>query len=386
MSACNGSQRLFINKRLTEVSLLIVVGIAIFMIMFYQDYLSGLQSERKQQTRQLSTVALGVVEYFHSLEMTGELSRNQAKKFAMKSIESATYDNNGYFWIIDSHGVLLMQPFTPNKVGLDFINWTDIHHKFIFKEFIQVAKQGGGWVDYYWPKPKSTYPYPKISYVRYFEPWDWILGTGVYLDDMKAQAYENVARTSNILVVEFIIFIITAFVFVNYYLKKLGELSIRDPLTNLYSKRFLNEIESSILRKYSRLSNQVLAVTFVDIDFFKKINDSYGHNCGDIVLQKIAELLVSSTRADDYCIRYGGEEFVIVGYYENEQATFEAIERIRNSVSLLKFQLNHAEFSLTLSAGIAFYNGVMETFEETILRADKLLYRSKQLGRNQTSM
>lgn len=380
------SQRIVILKRLVGISLLMSVGIIIFMIFIHKTFTTNLQDERKNQTLHLSTVATEIIGYFYKLELVGELSHEQAQKYAMQSIQSATYGDNGYFWINNSRGVLLMQPYTPDKVGVNQIDWMDGNGKFVFQEFIKTAKDGGGWVSYCWPKPQIKKEYPKISYINYFKPWDWVVGTGVYLDDMRTQIFTVVTKTSGMLFAAFLMFMTVSFLFVNFYFRKLGELSVRDPLTNLYTQRFLTEIIPSILRKHTRTPSQVLGVTFVDIDHFKIVNDTYGHNCGDMVLQQIANLLIHTTRADDYCIRYGGEEFVVVGFYEDKQAAFDAIERIRESISLFIFRSRNSEFSITLSAGIAFYDGSLETFEETIKRADQQLYRSKQSGRNRTSM
>ena len=300
----------------------------------------------------------------------------------MKALESAIYGQNGYFWVNSGDGELLMQPYTPERVGINQIDWVDINGKQIFLEFIKTAKAGGGWVAYYWPKPSTKEEYPKISYVSYFEPWDWVLGTGVYLDDMQAQIFKIVTKASGILFTSFLVFVVVAFLVVNYFFRQLSELAVRDALTNLYTKRFLNEILPFILKKNQRLPDQVLAVIFIDIDFFKNVNDTFGHDWGDKVLKELADIFQDSIRPDDFCIRYGGEEFVIVGFFGNEKTTFDFVERIRERASQLVFSNKKTKFSITLSAGIAFHDSARESFEDTLNRADQKLYKSKKSGRN----
>jgi len=375
-----------IQNKLIGFSVLIGVGIIAFLIFFYQSFSGSLEEEKKIQTKNLSASAMGVIQYFHHLTLSGDLKSSDAQRYAMDALGSAIYGNKGYFWINSGEGILLMQPHIPGRVGINQNEWTDTNGQFIFREFVRKAKEGGGWVTYHWPKPESQKEYPKISYVAYFAPWDWVLGTGVYLDDMQDHIFWVITKASGILFASFLVFVVAAFLIVNHFIRQLGDLAVRDALTDLYTKRFLNEIMPSILNKHQRLDDHVLAAIFMDIDHFKNVNDKYGHNWGDKVLKQIATVLMRNTRPDDYCIRYGGEEFVLVGFYGDEFSAVSTAERIRNEASKLLFSDNYVEFRITLSAGIAFHDSTNETFEETLKRADKKLYQSKEAGRNRVSI
>lgn len=379
-------QRSRIRRRLIGFSVLIGMGMIAFMIFIHQSFSNSLREERKAKTLHLSAAAIGVIQYFYKLELLGQVTSTQAKGYAIKALESATYGKNGYFWINSDDGELLMQPYTPERVGINQIDWADINGRLIFVEFVKTAKTGGGWVAYHWPKPGGNEEYPKISYVSYFEPWGWVLGTGVYLDDMQAHIFKVVTKASGMLFASFLVFVVIAFVVVNYFFRQLGDLAVRDALTNLHTKRFLDEISSSILKKKQRLSDQVLAIVFIDIDFFKKVNDTFGHEWGDKVLKELAVTLQDSARAEDFCIRYGGEEFVVIGFFENEAAVVAFAERIRERASQLIFSNQKTEFSITLSAGIAIHDNAKESFEDTLKRADQKLYQSKRSGRNCVSI
>ncbi len=378
--------RLPVHNKLIWLSLFLVGGIIAFLVFFYLSFSSSLKQEKKAMSRYLSEAGIGVIEHFYKLASSGDMTSANAQKLAMNALKSASYGENGYFWINSGEGILLMQPYTPEKVGVNQIDWKDINGTYIFREFVEEAKNGGGWVSYSWPKSDNEKAYPKISYVAYFEPWNWVLGTGVYLDDMQKNVNRAVFQASGILLVCFIAFIIVAILIVNYFVNQLGKLAIRDPLTNLYTRRFLKEILPSVLAKHQRYKDYLLAVIFIDIDHFKKVNDTYGHDLGDEVLKQLAEVMVENLRSDDFCIRYGGEEFVHLGFYDDEPSVIAATQRIRNLVSQLIFNKNNVEFKITLSAGIAIYNKDEESFEETLKRADEKLYQSKEEGRNRVSI
>ncbi|WP_354623478.1 GGDEF domain-containing protein [Psychromonas sp. MME2] len=202
---------------------------------------------------------------------------------------------------------------------------------------------------------------------------------------MQGNILSVVFNASAWLLSAFIAFVVILFLAINYYIRQLRENSCHDGLTLLYNKRFLTEMLPRILKKQLRLSDQQLVVTFIDIDHFKQINDAYGHDYGDRVLKNLAALITNKTRPDDYCIRYGGEEFVIVGFYQNKESAFHAMERLRKAVSRMVCFTKKKKFSITISAGIAIHDNKND-FDVTMKQADEMLYLSKKSGRNCTSL
>ncbi|MES9972369.1 MAG: diguanylate cyclase [Candidatus Thiodiazotropha sp.] len=378
--------RLPIESKLLLASSAIVVGIIVFMVFFYNSYSQGLERERQYMTKNLSSAAVGVAQYFYDLSLTGEMGTKQAQLLAMNTLKRSTYGKNGYFWINDGKGKMIMHPYRADIVGQVLLDMKDIHGKLFFKQFIEISKKGGGWVTYYWPKPHTVEEYPKISYVSYFEPWDWIIGTGDYIDDMEENIFKTFAQAAGLLFVIFLALIIGTVFISNHYVKQLGNLAIRDPLTDLYTKRFLFMMLPRILDKSKRLKEKLLTVIFFDIDHFKKVNDTWGHNIGDQVLRQVAGVLDKNTRPDDYCIRYGGEEFVLLGFYADKESSIKTAERIRSESAALLFDGGHGKFGVTVSAGIAFHDHAGETFSDTLTRADKKLYESKKAGRDRVTV
>lgn len=314
--------------------------------------------------------------------MSGELSKKDAQRLSMNAIKTATFGENEYFWINDGDGTLLMHPYSSEMVGTNLAKLTDGKGRYFFRQFSNTAKNGGGWVSYYWQKPNSTKKYPKISFVAYFEPWKWVLGTGIYLDDLRRNVFWTVFQASGLLIVTFFAFAVVTIFIANYFFNQLGELAIKDNLTNLYTKRFLMEVLPTITRQNERNKDRQLAVLFLDIDFFKSINDTYGHDYGDHVLIEVTKCMQNNIRPEDYCIRYGGEEFLVVGSYKDRQSVVDVAERIRKMASEIVFHHAGTDFHITLSAGIAIYKQGEETFTETLKRADDKLYQSKNAGRN----
>ena len=106
---------------------------------------------------------------------------------AKRLVNAMRYNTNDYLWINDTHPKMIMHPIKPVLDGKDLSQFKDPNGKFLFVEFAKVAKQKGeGTVDYLWPKPGQDKPVPKLSYVKLYQPWGWIIGTGIYIDDADA--------------------------------------------------------------------------------------------------------------------------------------------------------------------------------------------------------
>jgi diguanylate cyclase (GGDEF)-like protein len=164
-------------------------------------------------------------------------------------------------------------------------------------------------------------------------------------------------------------------------LQHVKESAITDALTKMYNRHYLYEIAEKILAQSKRL-NYPLTLAIFDIDFFKKINDKYGHLAGDIVLKSFASLLMNRVRKTDIVVRYGGEEFVAIFPETDSKRAFEIIESIRSFVEDMKISIEESKFiSITVSAGVAEYD-FNETLDQLIKRADQALYLAKDRGRN----
>lgn len=163
---------------------------------------------------------------------------------------------------------------------------------------------------------------------------------------------------------------------------KLKEIAMKDGLTGLYNHALLIELFEKEIDKQQR-NNGSISFAMIDIDNFKKINDTYGHISGDTVLKELSNILMSSVRGGDIVGRYGGEEFSIVFPDIDEQNAFQLCERIRKEVEDFNFEIGIETVKITISIGINFneLKGIINK-REIIQKADEALYRAKHNGRN----
>jgi diguanylate cyclase (GGDEF)-like protein len=159
-------------------------------------------------------------------------------------------------------------------------------------------------------------------------------------------------------------------------------MAVYDTLTNVHNRRYFDErIEAETQKSF--LSSTPLSLVMVDIDYFKKVNDSFGHTEGDKALCKIATLLKNSVRKDDMVARYGGEEFVLVLPGAKLEVTSVIAERIRRLVETTLFEIGDAPIHLSISLGISNLPAHRaRSKEELIKMADLALYHAKREGRN----
>ncbi|TNC82728.1 MAG: GGDEF domain-containing protein [Oleiphilus sp.] len=165
-------------------------------------------------------------------------------------------------------------------------------------------------------------------------------------------------------------------------LEQLGEVARRDELTGLYNRRHLFEVLDQERNRVHR-KHETFSVCIADIDFFKQVNDTHGHQVGDQVLRKVAHELNESLRNIDCIGRYGGEEFLIVLPQTALNGAIIKAERFRQHIENLSFSSDGESFQVTLSIGLAEHK-LEESVDDTIQRADEALYRAKNSGRNRT--
>lgn len=163
--------------------------------------------------------------------------------------------------------------------------------------------------------------------------------------------------------------------------KELWSLSYHDGLTGLYNRRYAQETGQKLFNRAIRYHEQFHAL-MIDIDHFKKVNDTVGHAAGDEVLREIAVILQGCVRASDFVVRYGGEEFVLYLVQADPELVQNIANRIRDEVASHKFAV--VPWQVTISIGVASIQ-VKDKLEDLLDRADKYLYISKMSGRNRVS-
>lgn len=158
--------------------------------------------------------------------------------------------------------------------------------------------------------------------------------------------------------------------------------SIVDPLTGLYNRRLFEKYFDQEIAKFKRY-NKPMSFLLIDIDHFKKINDTMGHDTGDLVLREIAQIIKTTFRSTDHCFRYGGEEFTVIMPELHHSDAFSIAERLRKKIEDYTFVINKKSFNVTVSMGLSNLNEEdFKTRDQLIQEADEFLYKAKNSGRN----
>lgn len=157
----------------------------------------------------------------------------------------------------------------------------------------------------------------------------------------------------------------------------LKENSQKDELTQLYNRRYLDEFVENYENK-----NKSFSILMLDVDFFKLVNDNYGHDVGDMVLKGVSAVIKTSIRNEDFAVRFGGEEFLIFLFNIEPSNAIKKANDIRVEFSKKVFKCEVETFSKTLSIGVAHYSFSHDTIWQTIKNADIALYEAKEIGRD----
>lgn len=154
---------------------------------------------------------------------------------------------------------------------------------------------------------------------------------------------------------------------------------LKDPLTKLHNRRFLYEQYDLIKQQYMSGEIDHIVLAIMDLDKFKHINDTYGHNTGDVVLKLFSDLIKNKTRPEDLKIRFGGDEFIVIFLNMPIEHVHERLVAIQET--LRQMVIEQVEITITTSIGVVAYSSD-ETFEQLVKRGDEALYEAKAKGRD----
>ncbi|AXS79668.1 methyl-accepting chemotaxis protein [Dechloromonas sp. HYN0024] len=182
------NQGISLRGKLLAMTAMTVVALAILFSALLINGKNQMLDDRQAKVRNLVEATHGIVAHFEKRARDGQLSVEDAKKAAAEAIRGMRYDKVEYFWINDLQDVMVMHPIKPELEGKKLDQIKDKNGKLLFVEFNKTVKaKGSGFVDYLWPKPGAEEGVPKISFVMGFEPWGWVIGSGIYVDDVEAK-------------------------------------------------------------------------------------------------------------------------------------------------------------------------------------------------------
>jgi methyl-accepting chemotaxis protein len=183
-------------------------------------------ADRQAKIQQMVDVGYGILAHYQKLESEGKLTREQAQAAAMTQIKSLRYDKVEYFWLNDMTPRSVMHPIKPELDGKDLSDLKDPTGNRLFVGFVDVVKsQGAGFYSYLWPKPGFEQPVPKISFVKGFAPWGWIIGTGIYLDDVDAVFRQTAMTFAWVCFAVFVLVLVASFLIGRSVTKPLAKIT-----------------------------------------------------------------------------------------------------------------------------------------------------------------
>ena len=200
---------LSISRRLWLILVVAVLMLLVTSAAMLKQIHDDLYEAKALKTMHVVQTASGVLGYFQGLEKAGTLTREQAQQQAIAAVQALRYNATDYFWINDLRPVMIMHPTNPKLNGQDLSAIRDPAGFAVFNEMVSLVKaKGAGRVNYLWPKPGASEPVQKTSYVSLFEPWGWIVGSGVYVDDVQVEFRAQVWKAASICLVIILVMVV----------------------------------------------------------------------------------------------------------------------------------------------------------------------------------
>jgi len=259
-----------------------------------------------------------------------------------------------------------------------------------------INRDGELFFTYFFKKPNSNEVSEKITYAKLYKDFDWIIATGVHIDDIDGYAKElnnevlALTNESALTVVRYsLVVLLVGFVLIfvldrrnlSNSTKHLESQIKCDVLTKAASRRYGEKRLEEFFHEYRKSGENVVVMMF-DIDDFKYINDEYGHHLGDQVLKEVVEKINTLTRSSDIIVRWGGDEFVGIFSGLKEESIMDFGEKLLEGVSEIKVATENKEIGITVSVGFSQFDEKDQVYSEVIRRADDAMYQSKKSGKN----
>lgn len=422
-----------IIRRYFYIGSLLPMILLVLLLSF--TYMQSLEKELSNKIEQLSTSIIKEKKLFvrNAVERTffliesvraqviDENTQNNLSQEEIESISVARISNlirslrlvdNGYIWVNrildykggDKYAIRQIHPNIPESEGLFLsTNMPDSHGNRPYEtELDGINKYGEIFFEYYFKKIDSKKTAHKMSFAKLYKPYDWVVASGVYLDDVdrlieretqkmqetynkqKTYAFLMTLSASLISIIIMVFFenqirrlILSYEQKINKYTNNLEILSMTDGLTGLCNRLKLDTVFVSELSRAARYKTP-LSIIIIDLDNFKKVNDTYGHLAGDEVIRELASILKNNTRSVDTVGRWGGEEFLIICPESKLEGAKQLADKIRKIIEQHNFVTIGC---VTCSFGISTFHAG-DSQDSMMERADKALYQGKKNGRN----
>ena len=257
--------RMKLSVRLFVLALVALASLAVVSAGALRSLDELLTAERRSSIERLAESAHATVAYFHDLAEKGQMSMDDAKAQAAAAVGAMRYGDGEYFWINDMNQVMVMHAVKPALNGKDLSAFKDANGKLIFKDMVAaVSQKGHGFVDYLWPKPGEDAPQPKVSFVKGFAPWGWVIGTGVYVSDLKTIFWSHASNSLILVALGFIITLGVCWLIGRSILRALG--GEPDVLANVTQRIASGDLSSEVVVTEGDSSSVVFAIHKMQAD------------------------------------------------------------------------------------------------------------------------
>ncbi len=209
----------------TRMQLLIgltLVGLLILCIVALLQLRGGMLEDRKEKTKNLIEVSMGILEYHQKLAQSGKLSDEEAKQAAKESLRNVRFGANDYYFILDTNHVYVLLPPRAEFEGQNKGDMKDANGKLLIQDIVANAVKGGGFVEYWFPRAGQQKAEPKLAYTTLFKPWGWVVGTGIYIDDVDTQFRRTAMVLGGISALLIVLLMLVGWRIVASVLKQLG--------------------------------------------------------------------------------------------------------------------------------------------------------------------
>lgn len=422
----NLQDRLIINTiRFSPLVILPIIIVAIVWLFIYTTNNNNQERKELEKASYIETMKqkaqrevnrfISIAQLNYTLSLNNPKELQKVKKHLLNIAQNIKYEKSGYLIVGDmQHYYVLAHP-DKKLLNKDFsIDKNSKVYKILTSMKNKIQKDTKGFVSYTWYNPFTKKQESKLTYVNYLPELDWYVASGVYLDEINAHIEKKMADTSKldtknmniIIIASVILFLLTIIISIilakiidttfKRYRKNIleeenkareieiskkafEELANTDTLTNVDSRRsIIDKLNKELLKAHPE---HKLSIIMFDIDKFKHINDTYGHNVGDQVLIDVCSLIKQNIRKTDFIGRLGGEEFLIVLPKTDLESAKKIAESLRKTIEIFNFETIG---NLTVSSGVTETNQVI-TDKEILQKVDTLLYNSKESGRNRVS-
>jgi methyl-accepting chemotaxis protein len=190
------------------------------------DINTVLLEDRRGKVQNIVETAHSQVAYYHNQAKEGLMTEEDAQKAALEAISAVRYDGSNYMWVTDMSAAVVMHPIKPELNGKDLSAFEDPNGKRLFTAMADVTKANGeGFVDYHWAKPGFDEPVAKLSYVKGYKPWGWIIGSGIYLDDVDAVFYQEALKSGTVAFVLLLIVVVNSTMIVRSIVNPIAQMT-----------------------------------------------------------------------------------------------------------------------------------------------------------------